>query len=289
MEIIDAQIHDPHPVRPIDPSYGKDVELLVTCEMAREALDSVGVDIAVVNAYQDYLDFSVARYPDRFVGCARWSLETPDVDAWVGGYRDRPGMLAIRSGISHWATGQVSEQFKAGLLEPLFVAAEKHDVPLFMGAMGVAKELVPVAEAHPDLTIIVDHLGVASPPPMSRVPDPWLTLPGVLELARFPNVAIKFSGAVALSETSYPHDDLWPHLHQIINAFGPERLMWGSDFTRLRMAPGTTERGPREGWGGLYSDSVNYLRDTNEISEADKEMIFAGSIRHWLRWPKEAA
>jgi predicted TIM-barrel fold metal-dependent hydrolase len=287
MEIIDAQIHDPHPVRPLDSSYGEDVKLLVTCEMAREALDSVGVDIAVVNAYQKYLDFCVDRYPDRFVGCARWGTDVEDVDGFVANYRDRPGMLAIRTGISHWATGKVSDFFNAGLMEPLFAAAEKHRMPLFVGAMGVAKELAPVAEAHPDLVMIVDHLGVASPPPMTRVPDPWLTLPGVLELARYPNVCIKFSGAIALSNERYPHHDLWPYLHRVIDAFGVDRLMWGSDFTRLRMAPGTTERGPREGWGGLYSDSVNYLRDTTEISEEDKAMIFAGSIRRWLRWPKD--
>jgi predicted TIM-barrel fold metal-dependent hydrolase len=123
---------------------------------------------------------------------------------------------------------------------------------------------------------------------MRRVPDPWSTLPGVLSLAKYPNVAIKFSGAVALSKEPYPHRDLWPHLHQIVEAFGPERLMWGSDYTRLRMAPGTTERGPRAGWGGLYSDSVNYLRDTDELSSSDKEQIFAGTIRRLLRWPAAA-
>jgi L-fuconolactonase len=285
MEIIDAQIHDPHPVVPIDDRYGSDVRLLVECEMAREALDCVGVDVALVNAHQDFLDFAVARYPDRFAGCARWSLDTPDVDEFVATYRDRPGMLAVRTGISHWATGQVSGEFKAGRLEPLLVAAEKHQVPVFMGAMGVAAHLAPVAEDHPELVMIVDHLGLASPPPMSRVPDPWSTLPGVLSLAKYPNVAIKFSGAVALSNSPYPHRDLWPYLHQIVEAFGPERLMWGSDYTRLRMAPGTTERGPRSGWGGLYSDSVNYLRDTDELSSSDKETIFSGTIRRLLRWP----
>jgi hypothetical protein len=47
MEIIDAQVHDPRPVRPLDPRYGEDVDLLLGCELAREAMDSVGVDIAL--------------------------------------------------------------------------------------------------------------------------------------------------------------------------------------------------------------------------------------------------
>jgi hypothetical protein len=71
----------------------------------------------------------------------------------------------------------------------------------------------------------------------------------------------------------------------VIDAFGPERLMWGSDFTRLRWAPRTTEPGPREAWF-LYSDALNYLRDTNEVSDSDKRAIFADTIRRLLRWPR---
>ena len=104
-------------------------------------------------------------------------------------------------------------------------------------------------------------------------------------MAKYPNVAIKFSGAPTLSLRPYPHADIWPHLHKLIDAFGPNRLMWGSDFTRLRWAPLTLDPGPREGWF-LYSDSLNYLRDTDEVSDSDKAAIFAGTIRRLLRWPE---
>lgn len=285
MEIIDAQIHDPHPVRPLEASVDNNVRLLLACEMAREAMDSVGVDLALMNAGQELLDFAVARYPDRFAGCGRWDVRTPEVDRWVADYRRRSGMLAVRVDVVHWRTGTPSNAFTEGRIEPLFDAAERHHLPVFASAMGVAKELIPVARAHPELILIIDHFGVASPPPMTLDPDPWSALPGTLALAEFPNVAIKFSGAIALSRTLYPHPDLWPHLHKVISAFGPDRLLWGSDFTRLRMGPGTVERGPREGWAGLYSDSVNFLRDTTEISQRDKAAIFGGTIRRLLRWP----
>jgi L-fuconolactonase len=285
VEIIDAQIHDPHPVAPLDPALGHDVELLLGVEMAREAMDAVGVDVAVLNAAQDVMDLAVARYPDRFAGCNRWDPATPDVDAFVATYRDRPGMLAIRTGIVRWSTRTVSEDFLAGRLEPLFRAAEAHHVPVAIGAMGVPSALVPVLEAHPELTVLVDHL--PSPPPMRREPDPWLCVPDVLALARYPNVTLKFTGAIALSRQPYPHLDTWPHLLRIVEAFGPDRLCWGSDYTRLRMAPGTTERGPREQWGGLYGDCVAHVRDTTELSSEDKAAIFSGTIRRVLRWPEE--
>jgi L-fuconolactonase len=288
MEIIDAQVHDPRPVRPLDARYGEDVHLLLSCELAREAMDSVGVDIMLINSRPEVCDYSVARYPDRFAGCPYWDNETEDVDARVAGYRQRPGMLASRVLIMDFPSEAPTDDFKTGRLEPLFAAAERHHLPLFAMAMGLADQLVPVAAAHPGFTLIVDHLGVSSPPWMTRNPDPWTELPAVLALAQFPNVGVKVSGATALSRTPYPHPDLWPHLHKLMNAFGPERLMWGSDFTRLRCVRGTNRRGSREDWVGLYSDCVSFLRDTTEISQTDKEMLFAGTIRRLLRWPKDA-
>jgi L-fuconolactonase len=288
MEIIDAQIHDPRPARPLHARYGEDVHLLISCELAREAMDSVGVDIALINSGQAVCDHFVARYPDRFAGCPYWDTETADVDAAVAGYRQRPGILAPRVLIMDFPSETARDDFKAGRLEQLFAAAERHRLPLFVMAMGLADQLVPVARAHPELTLIVDHLGISSPPWMTLNPDPWTELPAVLALAQFPNVAVKVSGATALSRTPYPHPDVWPHLHKLLDAFGPERLMWGSDFTRLRCAPGTNQRAPREDWVGLYSDCVNFLRDTTEISQADKLMMFAGTIRRLLRWPKKA-
>jgi hypothetical protein len=59
----------------------------------------------------------------------------------------------------------------------------------------------------------------------------------------------------------------------------------GQYFTRLRWAPLTLDPGPREGWF-LYSDSLNYLRDTDEVSDSDKAAIFAWTIRRLLRWPE---
>ena len=87
------------------------------------------------------------------------------------------------------------------------------------------------------------------------------------------------SAAAVLSAQPFPHHDVWPYLHQVVNAFGPQRLMWGSDFTRLRWIPVVGGLAPREQWH-YYSDSVNYLRDTNELSRTDKDMILraTGSI-----------
>jgi hypothetical protein len=64
--------------------------------------------------------------------------------------------------------------------------------------------------------------------------------------------------------------------------------MWGSDYTRMRWVPMTNgDLAPRGQWK-YYSDCLTYLRDTGEISEADKEEILGGTLRQVLRWPSNA-
>jgi L-fuconolactonase len=298
VEIIDAQIHEPSPPAPLDPQYGPDVSLLVNVELAREAMDCVGVDAALVFARRPYLKACVARYPDRFAGALAfdwilgryseggpWGPMNSDLEEQVVEFCKTPGMLAARNSPGNADDGTLRPEFCEGRFEPLYVCAEKYGLPLFFSTHGHAGAMTQVAAAHPGLTMVIDHLGVSQSPVSPPRPDPWDQLPGLLSLAQFPNVHVKFSGAPVLSRTPYPHPDIWPYLHQVVNAFGPDRLMWGSDFTRLRRKPMVDGGGPapRDTWH-LYSDSVNYLRDTTELSATDKEKIFGGTIRAVLRW-----
>ena len=288
MEIIDAQIHEPQPPRPVDEHFGREVALLVNVEIAREAMDCVGVDAALVFARQEYMDACVARYPDRFAGALTFDYLAPDLEEQVAHYRERPGMLAGRNLVGNARDATLRPEFNEGKFERLWAAAEKHRLPLFFSTHGHADVMAAVAKAHPDLTMIIDHLGVSQSPVSPARAEPWDKLPGLLSLAQFPNVHVKFSGAPLLSSEPYPHQDVWPYLHKVVGAFTPDRLMWGSDFTRLRWIPVIGGLAPRDRWH-YYSDSVGYLRDSDELSASDKEKIFGGTLRRVLRWPKTAA
>jgi predicted TIM-barrel fold metal-dependent hydrolase len=285
VEIIDAQIHEVKPPIPVDARYGDDVRLLVGVEICREAMDAVGVDAALLFAPQEYMDAAVARYPDRFAGAFTFDYAAEDIEEQVANYRKRPGMLAGRNLVGNAATAELRPEFHAGKFDRLYAAAEKYDLPMFFSTHGHADVMGAVAERHPGLTMIIDHLGLSQSPVSPPRPDPWDKLPGILGLAKYPNVHVKFSGAPLLSREPYPHRDLWPNLHRIIDAFTPDRLMWGTDFTRMRWLPGSTELAPRSQWRS-YSDCLTYLRDTNELSAADKEKVFSTTIRRVLRWPK---
>jgi predicted TIM-barrel fold metal-dependent hydrolase len=285
MEIIDAQIHEVRPPLPIDSAYGDDVRLLVGVEICREAMDAVGVDAALLFAPQAYMDAAVARYPGRFAGALTFDYAADDIEEQVATYRSRPGMLAGRNLVGNAVTAELRPEFHAGKFDRLYAAAEKYDLPLFFSTHGHADVMAAVAERYPRLTMIIDHLGLSQSPVSPPRPDPWDKLPGILSLARYPNVHVKFSGVPLMSKEPYPYPDVWPHLHKIINAFTPDRLMWGTDFTRMRWIPGQgSELAPRSKWK-LYSDCLNYLRDTTELSASDKEKMFSTTIRRVLRWP----
>jgi L-fuconolactonase len=100
------------------------------------------------------------------------------------------------------------------------------------GAMWAAWQ--SVLSARPELRLVVSHLGLppaaAQPPAASGARE---ALRDVTDLARFPGVRVKLSGFYALAAPGYeyPHRPAWPYVEEVLAAFGPERLLWGSDFS----------------------------------------------------------
>ena len=58
-------------------------------------------------------------------------------------------------------------------------------------------------------------------------------LPKVCALAKFPNVAVKASGVPSLSAETYPYRDVQPLMKTLFEAYGPQRMFWGTDLTRM--------------------------------------------------------
>jgi predicted TIM-barrel fold metal-dependent hydrolase len=284
MEIVDSQIHEPRPPKRLDPEkYDAETQLLVNVELAREAIDSVGIDVALCFASQEFCDAAAGRYPDRFAGAIPYDeyKNADDLEEKVANFRKRPGNVAMRNSPGNPTTAEIRPEFVNGEFERLYTYCEKYNVPLFFSTHGQANLMEPVIQAHPGLTIVIDHLGLAQSPVSPPETASWEKLPNLLALAKYPNVHVKFCGAPTLSKEKFPYNDVWPYLHQIIDAFTPDRLFWGSDYTRMR---GFNQRPFSDWW--YYSDVLNYLRDTNELSASDKEKMLGGAIRRALRWPK---
>jgi L-fuconolactonase len=92
----------------------------------------------------------------------------------------------------------------------------------------------PVLRAHPDLRLLISHLGL--PPAHATTPEKARAealLANVLPLAAFPTVYVKLSGFYALSDPThdYPHAQAFPYVELLLDRYGPRRLLWGSDYS----------------------------------------------------------
>ena len=154
---------------------------------------------------------------------------------------------------------------------PLLEVAERHGVPLMIFVSGRPAEAAKLARAHPDLNLIIDHLGLKQPPRMVPDAEPFQQLPDLLALAQFPNVSVKVTGMPGLSREPWPWNDLWPHYARLIDAFGIERLIWGSDITRVAELMS-------------YADALGYVKHTERLSASDKAKLLGGNLRRILDW-----
>src|SRR5438309_77553 len=107
-------------------------------------------------------------------------------------------------------------------------------------------------------------------PPALKDDAAWATLPDMLALAKHPNVAIKATGAPSYSSQPYPFRNIHGYLRQIYDAFGPERMFWGTDITRMPCS-----------WRQcvtLFTEELPWL------SARDKELIMGRALCAWLHW-----
>ena len=140
-----------------------------------------------------------------------------------------------------------------------------------MLAWGNLEAFAEVVRAHADVQLVLDHLGIMQPFEPPAPADAFAALPDVLALAALPNLAIKISGACTLAHEPYPFPDIWPPLLEIAEAFGIDRCLWGTDWTRAVEVVSP-------------EDSVNAFRKTNAFSESDRAALMGGSLSAIYDW-----
>jgi predicted TIM-barrel fold metal-dependent hydrolase len=278
MLVTDAQIHlweIERPDRPW-PKDGRSTPHLpngFTAEQMLAEMDPIGVDRAVIvppswigetNAYA--LE-ACEQYPTRFAVMGRFDPEDQAFLDQLPTWLDQPHMLGIRITFNtpHFVAG-----LDEGIFEPLFSGCHRYRIPLMALFSGpLLAKVPPIVEKHPDMPLIIDHMGA-----LTRVqgPESFAHNDLLLALAKYPNVTVKTTSAPSNSAEAFPYRDVHPFLRRMYDAFGPQRLMWGSDITRLK---------------GTYEECLRLFRDELEfLSEDDKEWILGKSLANVLNWPE---
>jgi predicted TIM-barrel fold metal-dependent hydrolase len=181
---------------------------------------------------------------------------------------EQPNALGIRLSFVDPA---IIEWLKDGVIEWFWSAAERLRIPLMIYSPQCCDKVHRVAERYPELTLILDHLGFQQ---RKRNADALLHFDDALALARHPNVFAKVSSLPAYVTERYPFPALNEPIRRAYDAFGPSRLMWGSDYTKL---PCT------------YGECVDHFRVALDFLTAqDREWIMGRTAANALRWPEEA-
>jgi predicted TIM-barrel fold metal-dependent hydrolase len=276
MTIIDAQLHAyerNHPGRPWHGVLAGPDE--VTGDQTVAAMDAVGVDGAIlVSAFTMYrYDASYAlevkkRHPGRFAVVKPVDPADPAVADVIAEWKRTPGTVGIRMLLVR--AGLAADAADPGLNRVLATAA-RLSLPVNLHIAGRLDQGTELIRRNPDTQIVVDHLGLVQPhdPPVPA--EPWAELPKVLELAALPNVAMKITGACTLSHQPFPYADIWDPVCRMIDAFGIDRCLWGTDWTRAVKLL-------------TYAQGVDAFRATDRISASDKARLMGGTLARIYGW-----
>jgi L-fuconolactonase len=288
LDIVDSHIHTwkaDDPSLPWDHAWGLEgpspaatlermAQKTVPYEEAIGAMDGAGVAGALAVSHRlygfdnSYVLEAARNHPNRFKAVGLFDYFAADLSEQVKGWAD----LDETAGIRITLTGpRAIEDFRSGAMDGLFAEMERNDVPLFCYPPGLVTDLRDMVERFGDLKIVFDHFVLRQPPFHTADAEPWAALPDLLPFARYENVFVKASALPILSAQPFPFNDIWPHIHAVVSAFGIERMMWGSDFTRVAGSH-------------TYEEAVDYIRETDELSSAEKEMLFAGTARQIVEW-----
>src|ERR1700680_243157 len=162
--IVDAQVHfwkANSPDWPWDPGVTPQLPEPFTIERALPMMDEAGVDRVVIvppglNDRNDYALEAVKRYPNRFGIMGRIKLQDPKSEALLPTWKQQPGMLGVRLTFNTPAT---RVWLSDGTADWFWPAAEKAGLAVMFLAVGEVPRFARIAERHPQLTLIIDHMG----------------------------------------------------------------------------------------------------------------------------------
>ena len=272
--IVDAQVHlwkANGPDYPWNPGAKPQLPEPMTYERVLPLMDEAGVSRVVIvppglNDVNTYALEAARRYPNRFAVMGRIPLEDPKSAALLPGWKKQPGMLGVRVTF----LGKQAAWLDDGTANWFWPAAEKAGLPVMFLAFGNVHKFGPIAQRHPGLPLIIDHLGVNAA--VAKEGKMAEKIGDAVALAKYPNVSIKMSNLANSSLEPYPFRDLDVHLKRVFDAYGPRRCHWGTDLTN-NMARAT------------YSQRIaHFTQDLKFMSESDKDWVMGRGILERLKW-----
>jgi L-fuconolactonase len=275
MLTIDAQVHAyerNHPGRPWAAVLQGPPE--VTGDDMVAAMDDAGVDGALLvspfTMYRYDASYALqvhAAHPGRFGLIKPVDPTDPAVADTIAEWAATKGRVGVRIMLNRGASTDAADPG----LNRVLAEATRHALPVNLLCWGRLEQAGALAARNPNTMLVIDHLGLQQPFEPPPPEQPFADLPKLLALAAHDNIAVKITGACTLSHEPFPYSDIWDPLGRIFNAFGFNRCMWGTDWTRA-VALLTYEQG------------VEAFRVIDRLSDSDRTALMGETLRRIYKW-----
>jgi len=275
MPIFDSQVHAyerNHPGRPWVGTLQGPAE--VTGDQMVAAMDAVGVDGALLvspfGMYRYDASYALevyAAHPGRFGLIKPVDPSDPAVADTIAEWAATKGTVGVRI--------MLRDEVSADPADPginrVLAAAARHRLPVNLSCWGRLEQVGQLAARNRNTMLVIDHLALQQPfePPVPA--EPFADLAKLLALASHDNIVVKITGACTLSRVPFPYDDLWDPLGRIFDAFGFDRCMWGTDWTRAVALL-------------TYAQAVEAFRVTKRLSDGERATLMGKTLQRVYNW-----
>jgi predicted TIM-barrel fold metal-dependent hydrolase len=231
-------------------------------------MGDAGIDRAVIvpptltGTRNDYGLEAAKRHPDRFAVMGRFPIDDPKAAALLPRWKEQPGMLGIRVSFG----GESARTIKDGAYDWFWAACEKADVPVMFLAPGHMGDFARIAERHPQLALIVDHVGMNRTIPIAQAAT------DTIALNKYPNVSVKMKAGAQYAPEPYPYPNMSAQFRRVFEVYGPQRCHFETDITQ------TLNEGDYKHRIAHFTEALAFL------SEGDKDWIMGRSILTRLKW-----
>ncbi|MBL8233384.1 MAG: amidohydrolase [Bryobacterales bacterium] len=246
------------------PAQDASAEMLLDLMKKNGVAKTVIIQVIHYRWDNSYLADVLKQYRNMFHGVARVNPEDPAAPDHLSKLTEQ-GFRGIRLSPAANASGDWT---RGPLMPPLWKRCESHKVPMtLLAPVSRMPDAAALIEKHPDLTVVIDHMADS---PIDKPEE----LEKLIALRRYPKVFVKISHTWSLSKHAYPWADTHDQVKRLYGAFGPKRLMWGTDWP-------VSERHAR------YEQTLAVVRDEMKfLNEEDRSWMLSKTVERVWPFPK---
>ena len=271
--IVDTHVHvweiDPpkYPVGPTAPTWNSYPDEPGTTDELLAEMDVHGVDWTVLvqtswSTWDNgYIADSVERFPNRFIGHGLIDPQDPNNAEQVRYWIKERGLAGFRLHPMYYPDEKILLTCQN---EPMWEEIASLDAVIqFHLRAEFADQVAAIADRHPSLKLILDHMGYP------QIDADEAEFQPIIDLAQYDNTYLKLSDVAGRSSQDFPYTDVHPFIKKLVGAFGAERMVWGTGY------PG--HHRVKHNWPTLDQELRLVRAELPFLTEAQCERILGGT------------